>query len=369
MTKLAITMLLVLLLFGCKSSEETTSIGVISALTQHGADWGTEEKNAIELAVAEINIAGGIDGKQIKLIVEDSGTDPTKTITAYKKLTEVNGIKFIVGPTWEASTAAIAPLAAKENVLLISPSAYKNIQNQNSSHLFSTYPPYYYEIRGLIPFFEEHNMTRFVIIYHNEYFSELMKNFFVNEAEQNNWTISKTLARDVEDRDYRTSLLQLKNLNIDAIYAPLAVDDPDLGLLMKQMRELGINATVVSASSAENVNLLKNFATEIEGIIYPYPVETPAYSSFAEKYKQKYGELPHTPSAATAYDATTLLIDALKSGAETPEKVAKYLHNITDYQGASNVINFDEQGVISSKEHFVKTVKNGEFVEIEKTSE
>ena len=191
-----------------------------------------------------------------------------------------------------------------------------------------------------------------------------MKDLFIEEAGKNGWNVVEVFSNGPEDLDFRVILLRIKNLdNVDAIYAPLASNDPHTGLFMKQMKELGLNVTVISTASTESQGLLNNFGNVIEGIIYPFPVDAPTYTAFEEKFKEQYGELPKSPSAATAYDATRLLIDALHTS-ETPEGVAEYLHSVEEYQGASNVITFDQQGIVSNKADLVKTVKDGAFVEV-----
>jgi len=221
MKKLLTITIMALLLMGC-GSQNQIKIGNIAALTGYGAEWGTDENRAIELAIEEINAQGGVDGKRLKLISEDSQTDNQAAITAFTKLTEVDDIKFIIGTTWEAGTTAIVPLAAQQDVVLITPSSYKGVQDQNSDNLFSTYPPYGYEVQNLQSYFEENNLKNFIIIHHTEFFSEIMKDIFIQEADKNEWIVKEILAQDLEERDFRTILLRIKNIqNIDAIYAPL----------------------------------------------------------------------------------------------------------------------------------------------------
>ena len=129
------------------------------------------------------------------------------------------------------------------------------------------------------------------------------------------------------------------------------------------MKELNINIPLVSTSSTENNNLLLEYGSVIEGILYAFPVDTPEYATFEHKYQEKYGTLPESPSAATAYDAANLLFDALAQG-ESKEEVASYLHAVKDYPGASNSITFDTSGIVSSKEYIMKTVKDGTFVAV-----
>ena len=188
-----------------------------------------------------------------------------------------------------------------------------------------------------------------------------MKDIFLEEATKNGWDILDTFAHSKEDLDYRTVLLKIKQLNPDAVYIPFAAEVPNKGEFMKQMRELGIQLPIVSTSSTESSPLLENYGIAVEGIIYPYPAQTPKYTEFIEKFKQRYRYNPDSPSAATAYDAMHLLVEALKSGAQTPQEAANYLHSLKDYSGVSNVITFDKDGIVSDKEHIIKTVKNKQF--------
>ena len=149
-----------------------------------------------------------------------------------------------------------------------------------------------------------------------------------------------------------------------AIYAPLANDDPSKGIVMKQMRELGMNIPFFSVESTQNNKLLENYRKDIEGIIYPFPAEAPAYATFEQEFAEKYGHTPNSPSAASAYDAANLIIAALRSGATTPAEVSAYLHKVKDYPGASNTITFNEQGIVAQKAYEIRTVRNGAFVAV-----
>ncbi len=353
------TVLMLLALFGCAQTEQAVQIGGIFALTGYGASWGSAEQKAVVMAFEEANAQGGINGKKIELVSEDSKTESTQAVTALQKLIGED-IQFVIGTTWEADSTAIAPIAAENRIIMISPSSYKGIQDKNSEFLFSTYPPYGYEIDAMKRFFAEHKMQKFVIIYNNEFFSQIMKGLFEEEAAKNGWTVTGAFALETQETDFRTVLLKIKGLQVDAIYAPLATDDPGKGLLLKQMRELGIDLPVISTASTETETLLKNYGKEVEGIIYAFPVEAPKYEEFSAKFETRYGEKPGSPSASTAYDAAKLLIMALQNG-KTPEEISAFLHKMQAFEGASNKITFDEQGIIASKEYKVKTVRNGQF--------
>ena len=132
------------LLLGCGSDDTTDSntgssrttssggtdqvgqpfvIGGLDSLTGLGESYGVPLSQSKFMAVEEINAAGGINGRMLKLIVEDSKCTANDAITAYRRLTEVEGIKIILGATCSSATLGVAPLAEKDRVILLSPSS------------------------------------------------------------------------------------------------------------------------------------------------------------------------------------------------------------------------------------------------------
>lgn len=346
-------------------NKDTINIGAMFALTGYGAEWGSDELKGAMLAIDKTNSNGGINGQKIRLITEDSKTDSIEAVKAMNKLLYVDEVKYFLGTTWEADSTAIAPIAKKNNIIMISPSSYKGIEDENSSNLFSTYPPYGYEIANMKNFFKKEELKNFVLIYNNEFFSEVMKEIFIEESSENDWTVLQTYGLDVDEKNYETILLKIKDLgNIDAIYAPLS-NEPNKGLLMRQLKRLNMSLKVISTSSTQNNDLLNEYKDELEGLYYAFPQEVPKYLQFEDDFERKYGIKPTSPSAATSYDATMLLIDALKSGARTTQEVSEYLHKVENYEGASNVITFNSNGIISNKKYIVKTIEGGNFVEVQ----
>lgn len=312
------------------------------------------------MAIEEANREGGIHGVEIVLKIEDSRTDEVQAVTALSKLASVEGIQFIIGPTWEASASAVVPQAREQEILLISPSSYLSIKKEGSPRLFSTYPPYEHEVEGLISLFAEKQWSSFAIIYNNEFYSETMQSIFTKASEERGWT-TQSFSQETGNRDYRTILLKIKQTkNVDAIYAPLS-DNMDEGQLMRQMKEMNLDVPVIGTGSTENNLLLETHGEAIEGIIYTYPEQGPQYVKFEERFVRRYGHPPGSPSAVSAYDATQLLIAGMRSGATTPKEMSQYLHNGT-HEGASGNISFDANGIIEKTTYALKTVRNGSFV-------
>ena len=122
---------------GDDASDEPFKIGVMESLTGPGETYGTVSSQAKQLAVDEINAAGGIDGRMIELVVQDSKCSAQDAITAYNKLTDVDGVKIILGTSCSGAMLGAAPLAEADGVVLFSGLA-TNPTSRAGDYIFRT---------------------------------------------------------------------------------------------------------------------------------------------------------------------------------------------------------------------------------------
>ena len=123
LTILVLPAILALLVIACGGGEDQTApyrIGVLESLTSAGETYGTVAQQSKQMALDEINAAGGINGRMLELVVEDSKCSAQDAITAYNKLTNVDGIKIILGTSCSGAMLGVAPLAEKDGVVLFS---------------------------------------------------------------------------------------------------------------------------------------------------------------------------------------------------------------------------------------------------------
>ncbi|MEK6963723.1 MAG: ABC transporter substrate-binding protein [Nanoarchaeota archaeon] len=139
---LSIFFIAILLILACTPKEETLNIGGLFALTNYGSSWGVPTHQAVQMAIEEANAQGGIEGKQIRLITEDTRTDPTTAIAGFQKLTDINQVQVIIGPTWDQSSSALAPLADKLQVLMIAADTTGSVEEKKDlPYFFSVWYP------------------------------------------------------------------------------------------------------------------------------------------------------------------------------------------------------------------------------------
>ena len=214
----------VVLAFGaCSGSKsDTIKIGGLYPLSGPVAVYGVEAKNGVELAIEEINAAGGIDGKMVSLIAEDDEGNPEKTVNAYKKLTAKDGVKMIIGSLTSGCTQAITSLAQAQKVVVVAPAATMASITDAGDYIF--------RVCFIDPFqgtvgakFSAENLgkKRAAVLYDvgNDYSVGLYENFKI-AFEAAGGTMVAEESYNTGDKDFHAQLTKIKNADPDVVYLP-----------------------------------------------------------------------------------------------------------------------------------------------------
>src|SRR2546423_5646168 len=125
---------------GKKPEDEIIKIGCLVSTTGSGARWGQNSRKGIDLAAEEINAGGGVNGKKIQVIYEDTQTDPKTAVSAFRKLVDVDGVKTCIADVISSDVLAVAPIANEKNVPLISPGASSPEITNAGDFVFRNWP-------------------------------------------------------------------------------------------------------------------------------------------------------------------------------------------------------------------------------------
>lgn len=344
-------------------SGETIKVGGAIGLSGVCAEWGEGELKSIQMAFDEANNEGGINGKELELVVEDTQCDNQSTVNAVNKLIHADKVQVILGPTWGDSFQGQYPLMRQAKVVGISPSTAMEaleFQKVPVDYVFSTYFPERTEVDILQQHAAKQNLKRVTIINDQDPFAAMMADLFKTQAGKNGITITGEHEVTTGTTDFRTVITKIKNESPDAVFASL----PGAGakvVFYKQAQELGLKAQVLSSADIQDEATLKSFASVMEGIIYTYPKNTGSYQDFLSKYQTKYKTAPLGPVASNAYDAARVLIATLKTGAQTGDEIQTELLKIKVPGTFVKEVSFTKKHQITSSDFEVKTVKNGTF--------
>lgn len=346
-----------------QTSDDTIEIGVIGTLSKLGQYQGQQQNRGLEIARDEINEKGGINDKRIEFVVEDSQADPATAVSAFRKLVSGDGVKFIIGDSWNSTTVPLLPIADESGVLLISPVAGLD-QLSADDMFFRTMPSVTTMMEELAKYaYTNLGSRRVGIIQQQNPFGEEHAVAFTKRFEELGGEIVVMEEIALTATDVRTELTKIAAVNPDTILN-LHTSGPPIGLVMRQAQELGIEARWLSHFGAENIPLLEQYGDVVEGLIYPYSYDAKSAElsvrKFVTVYQARYGELPDL-TATNAYDALQVLALAIEEAGDSPSSVAERLLTIRDYEGVSGTFSFDENGDVQ-KPILVKAIQNGQFV-------
>lgn len=360
----------VFILGGCGggAQTETVKIGSTLDLTGPNATYGDQVKKGIELAVNEINDQGGIAGKKIEVSFLDSKSDPKLAVTNAQQLISVNNTKILLGEISSSATQAMIPVVEQNNAFLFAPASSSPKLTNISKSFARNWPSDISEAGSAAQFAKEKfGANSAAIIYVNNDYGIGLKDKFTQIFESAGGKIVSSETYQVGATDFRTVLLKVKDSKPDSIY--LAGNPKEMGAAIKQLRENNISSKIVSNTGFLQNDCLSLAGSAADGVIVPTPDYSPADSTqesvanFDKRYKAKYNADP-TMVNANAYDAIYLIKDAIEKVGNDAPKMAEYIRNKKNYNGAAGVVNFVD-GDVEVGITF-KTIENGKPVKYTK---
>lgn len=341
--------LLAVSLSGCgnqnsgSNDSDVIKIGGIAPLTGNVAVYGVAANNGAQLAIEEINANGGILGKQIEYVVYDDKGETTEAVNAYKKLVNNDKVEAIFGAVTSKPTLAISPLAAKDGIPMISPTATAMDVTTAGSNIFRTCFIDPYQGENMAKFAVENlNAGKAAILYNTaDDYSIGVAEAFKTSFESNGGEVVSYEGYNADEKDYKAILTNVKGQNPDVLFIPDYYNT--VGLIAQQVKEVGIDATLLGADGWDGV--LGVAPEAVEGAYFCNHYSTDDTSedvqNFLKNFKEKYNEDP-VSFAALGYDTIKILAAAIeKAGSTDQDAVVKALGetNITTVTGT---ITYDE---------------------------
>jgi branched-chain amino acid transport system substrate-binding protein len=374
-----ITMTAPLLLAACgdsHSEQDTVKVGLIVELTGDMPAVGASSRNAAELAVSEINAAGGValNGKYypIELIIEDNASKPDQSVAAANKLISQDNVIAIIGPNASLGAIPAAEIAEYNKTLLITPWSTNPRTTLDTS---SGHPKTYvfracytdpFEGRVLARFATEKLGAKTAAVFY-DVASEAPKSqadLFRQTFTESGGQIVAFETYTTGDRDFSAQLTKIKSARPDIVFLPAYYND--VGLIAQQARRAGITQPLVGSDAWSSPELIKLAGGAVEGDYfanhYAADIATPAAKKFIEAYAGKYGNMPDDVAALT-YDAVGLLSSALKKSPALERKAVRdAMASIADYEGVTGLIKFAPGSGDPIKSAVIMQVKGDKFV-------
>lgn len=333
--------------------EDVPRLGGLFGLTGFASFAGESSRDGFLLAIHDY-------GKPVDYVIEDHQSDMKTTVTAARKLIDVDGIDIIIGPEWEFG-AVISPMAERQEALFITPWLTLDTEWAEPEWFISAMPAEQLLADRTAEHMVSAGVKSVVIIRSRDDFALTVETDLKKAFRTEGIEVLDTITADTDASDYRTEILRLSQISPDAVYVVFASDNAQ-GLFMREMKELGMDQpTFINQARGESDVFLAEFAEAADGARYVALKKPPRMDEFSEKFENHYGRKPGAISAATAYDVTTMVLKAHDAGARTPQEIHDYLYEQKEYEGYSGTITFAD-GFRASADTVVKEIRDGNRV-------
>lgn len=363
MKKVLFVMALLVLI--AASYAQDIKIGGVGPVTGEAATFGISTKNGMTMAVDEWNAKGGIfGGRKAKLIFEDDKGDPAEGATVWNKLIQQDNVVAIVGTVMSKVSLVGAPICQAAGIPMISPTSTNEKVTLVGDYIFRAcfIDPFQGTVGANFAYKDLKAHTAAAIFdLGNDYTKGLAENF-KKQFEKLGGKVVAFEGHPSGATDFKAQLTKILQGKPDVIYIPDYYND--VGLIAKQVRELGFKGPLVGGDGWDSPDLVKIGGTAVENGFftnhYSSEDKRPIVQDFVKKYKAKFGTEPDA-LAALGYDAMYIMLDAIKRAGSTKGAAIRDALKATDINVVSGRIKFDENRN-PIKSAVIIEIKNGKQV-------
>lgn len=350
------------LFLACAGKKGDIKVGAVLELTGEIAAYGNAAMRGMQVAADELNKSDYFGGRRLQLLFEDSGSEPQKAVAGIQKLISTSKVPVVIGGVSSGTTLAMASVAEKSKVVLFSPGASAPALTNAGDYIFRNYPSDLFETKIMAKYLISKAMTRVSIIYSNNEFGQGLSTAFKGEFVSLGGKIVTEEGYGADVSDFRTLISKIPRSGVDALYLPGYYQS--VGLLLRQLRELGVRIPVYSCTGIEDPKFFDASGNAGDGVIYPTPSidfenPPPEAKGFMTEYAKRFGEQPNYP-ALLAYDALKIVALAMKEGGYSADSIKSALYRVKDFPGITGRTTIDSNGD-AVKPFSLKVTHNGHF--------
>jgi branched-chain amino acid transport system substrate-binding protein len=366
-----VSLLLALAWTGCKKPDGTTAagdtipIGEYASLTGNEAAFGRSSHRGTELAIEELNKAGGVLGKKLRLLTEDTQSKEGESSTVVSKLISRERVIAVLGEVASGRSLEAAPICQRNKIPMISPSSTNPDVTQVGDYIFRVCFLDSFQGNALARLAINTLKAKKVAIMSDvsSAYSLGLGEFFQSSFTKRGGTVASTQKYSKNDTDFNAQLTAIKTMNPDAIFVPGYYQE--VGLIIRQARQLGINVPLFGGDGWEAPELLQIAKESAEGTYYTThyspETQTPEVQNFVKAYRAKHNNETPDAMAALGYDSALVLVDAIRrAGTTEGPKLRDAIAATKDLKGVTGTTVIDKNRD-ATKPATVITIKGGKF--------
>ncbi len=353
---------------GGTTAGDVIKVGEFASLTGSEATFGQSSHQGTQLAVDDLNAAGGLLGKKIQLLTEDDQSQAGQPATVVRKLISRDGVVAILGEVASSRSMEAAPICQQNKIPMISPSSTNPKVTETGDYIFRVcfIDPFQGTVMANFGRKTLKLKTAAVLADVKSDYSLGLAKFFKEGFAADGGKIVVEQNYSAGDKDFNAQLTAIKAENPDGIFVPGYYTE--VGLIALQARQLGFTGPIFGGDGWESSSLVPIGGKALEGCYFSThysPEDTsPAVQDFVKRFRAQHNETPDA-MAALGYDSAMILADAIKrAGSADGAKVAAALAATKDFAGITGRITIDPNRN-ASKPAVILTIKDGQFKYVE----
>jgi len=367
-------LLLAVLLIGCKKQDggeanAVIKIGEFASLTGKEATFGVSSHEGTLMAIEEINAAGGVLGKQLELLTEDTQSKAGEPATVVNKLIARDGVVAILGEVASSRSLEAAPICQQNQIPMISPSSTNPKVTETGDYIFRVCFIDPFQGTVMANFATKTLKAKRVAVFtdvKSDYSKGLAK-FFKEGFTKAGGEIVVELDFNGGDKDFKAQLTAIKAANPDGVFIPGYYTDA--ALIAIQAKQLGLNVPLFGGDGWESEKLVEIGKDAVEGHYfsthYHPDVSSEKSKKFVANYRQRWNGKNPDALAACGYDSALVLADAIRrAGSTDGQKIRDAIAATKDFDAVTGRITINAQRD-ATKSAVILQVKNGKFAYLE----
>lgn len=345
------------------AAQDNIKIGEFASLTGGNASFGQSSHKGTQLAIDELNAAGGVLGKKLQLIVEDDQSQAGQPATIVQKLIAQDKVIAILGEVASSKSLEAAPIAQQNKIPMISPASTNPKVTEVGDYIFRVCFIDPFQGTVMAKFALSKGWKKIAILTDvKQDYSVGLGEFFVKHFKANGGEIVREQKYSSGDREFRAQLTSIKAAQPDAIFVPGYY--AEVALIGKQARLLGLRMPLLGGDGWVGDSLLKVAGNSLDGSFFSSHFsdqdKNPVVQDFVKKFRAKYNETPDD-MAALGYDSAMILAAAIKrAGTTESAKLRDAIAATKDHAGITGRISLDANRN-AAKSAVIMTIADGGF--------
>lgn len=361
---IGVAVLFTFLLAGCSSQQagrsggtgsgDTINIGAVLDISGPSSSLGIPERDTLQMLADQLNAKGGINGRQVKMIILDNKSDETESVLAVKKLIDSEKVVAIIGASASGTSLAMVDTVQKEGVPLISLATNSKIVEPVSDRkwVFKMAQSDAIVAGKMINYAKARGAQRIAVLYMNNAFGDGGKNALAKAAAENGVKVVFEDKFEATDKEMSAQLAKIKGSDAQAVL--VWAIPPSASIVTRNYRELGLTIPLIHSHGIANQKFLELAGDAANGIVLPVgkivvaeqlPDNDPqkqALLSYSKDFTAKFNSPPNT-FGGHAWDAFNMVVNAIKEAGTDRSKIRDALEKTSNFVGISGVFNMSDK--------------------------